>query len=219
MSRSRADDLAGASTVPNAAPTVYVVEDDVSVREALEALIREAGWQPLAFSTARQYLAHPRVSCPSCLILDLTLPDLDGLELQRQIAREHTDLPIIVVTGRGDVPVTVDAMKAGAVDFLTKPFGDEALLEAVRGALRRSASVLTAAADLQALRQRHAALSGREREVMALVVSGLMNKQVGGKLGISEITVKAHRGRVMRKMEARSLADLVNIAGKLGIPG
>jgi FixJ family two-component response regulator len=203
--------------MPDVTSIVYVVDDDISVREALEALIREAGWLPSMFSSARDFLDHPHASGPSCLILDVTLPDLNGLDLQEKIAGERADMPIIFITGYGDVPMTVRAMKAGAVEFLTKPFGDEVLLDAIRGALQRSASAVGNAADLQVLQDRYASLSGREREVMALVVSGLMNKQVGGELGISEITVKAHRGRVMRKMQARSLADLVNIAARVGI--
>src|SRR4051812_25615597 len=199
------------------APIVYVVDDDVSVREALEALIREAGWQPKIFESAQEFLRQPRVTAPSCLILDVSLPDLNGLDLQEQVADDRKDTPIIFITGYGDVPMTVRAMKAGAVEFLTKPFGDEVLLDAIRAALARSVEALGSAADIQALQSRYAALSHREREVMALVVTGLMNKQVGGKLGISEITVKAHRGRVMRKMQAATFADLVNIAAKLGV--
>jgi FixJ family two-component response regulator len=208
----------GSSAMLDTTPVVHVVDDDISVREALEALIREAGWLPSVFSSAREFLTHPHTSGPSCLILDVTLPDLNGLDLQQQIADERTDMPIIFITGYGDVPMTVRAMKAGAVEFLTKPFGDEILLEAIRNALERSANALDIAADKQALQERYASLSGREREVMALVVRGLLNKQVGGQLGISEITVKAHRGRMMRKMKASSLADLVNIAARLGIP-
>lgn len=208
----------GSSAMLDVTPEVYVVDDDISVREALEALIQEAGWRPWVFSSAREFLAYPHTSGPSCLILDVTLPDLNGLDLQQQIADKRTDMPIIFITGYGDVPMTVRAMKAGAVEFLTKPFGDEVLLVAIRNALERSANALGMAADKQALQERYASLSGREREVMALVVCGLMNKQVGGQLGISEITVKAHRGRMMRKMRAGSLADLVNIAAKLGIP-
>jgi len=217
MDRSVGNDVTGSSAMPDITPTVYVVDDDISVREALEGLILEAGWRPTAFASAREFLAHSHGSGPSCLILDVTLPDLNGLDLQQQIAGERADMPIIFITGYGDVPMTVRAMKAGAVEFLTKPFGDEILLDAIRGALDRSASALGTAADMQVLQGRYASLSGREREVMALVVCGLMNKQVGGDLGISEITVKAHRGRVMRKMKAGSLADLVNIAAKLGI--
>jgi len=211
-------DKAGLSAMLDVTPVVYVVDDDISVREALEGLIQEAGWRPSVFSSAREFLDHPRTLGPSCLILDVTLPDLNGLDLQQQIACERADLPIIFITGYGDVPMTVRAMKAGAMEFLTKPFGDEVLLDAIRDALGRSSIALDTAADMQRLHDRYASLSGREREVMGLVVTGLMNKQVGGRLGISEITVKAHRGRVMRKMKAGSLADLVNIAAKLGIP-
>jgi len=206
------------STMPDITPTVYVVDDDISVREALEALIQEAGWRPRVFPSAKEFLAQRQAPSPSCLVLDVTLPDLNGLDLQQQIAGELAHMPIIFITGYGDVPMTVRAMKAGAVEFLTKPFGDEVLLNAIRGALERSAGALDAAIEMQVLQDRYGYLSGREREVMALVVSGLMNKQIGGKLGISEITVKAHRGRVMQKMKARSLAGLVKIAAKLGIP-
>ena len=200
----------------NVTPIVYIVDDDISVRESLEGLIREAGWQPSVFASAAEFLAAGRATSPNCLVLDVTLPDLNGLELQRKIAGDRADMPIIFITGYGDVPMTVRAMKAGAVEFLTKPFGDEVLLNAIRGALERSATNLNMAADIQILQDRYDSLSGREREVMELVVSGLLNKQVGGKLGISEITVKAHRGRLMRKMKARSLAELVNIGAKLG---
>jgi FixJ family two-component response regulator len=205
------------STMPRDTPVVYIVDDDVSVREALEVLIQDSGWQPLAFASANEFLSHPRMPSASCLILDVTLPDLNGLELQRAIVADQPDMPIIFITGYGDVPTSVRAMKAGAVEFLTKPFADEDLLSAVRNALDRSAMALHRVAENQALHERYASLSTREREVMRLVVSGLMNKQVGGELGISEITVKAHRGRVMRKMKARSFADLVNIAAKLGL--
>jgi FixJ family two-component response regulator len=211
------DEKAGSKTMAEVTPIVFVVDDDISVREALEALISEAGWQPLIFASAQEFLAHPRPSIPSCLVLDVSLPDLNGLELQQQIATAQGGLPIIFITGYGDVPMTVRAMKAGAIEFLTKPFGDDVLRDAVRNAIERSRMALGEVAGLQVLQDRYASLSGREREVMALVVSGLMNKQVGGKLGISEITVKAHRGKVMQKMCARSLADLVNIASKLGI--
>ena len=210
---------ADAAAMIKVPPIVYVVDDDVSVREALEALIAEEGWRAAVFSSAQEFLGHARESGPSCLILDATLPDLSGLDLQRQIAAARLDMPIIFMTGHGDVPTSVRAMKAGAVEFLTKPFADEALLEAVRNALDESMAALGAASDLQAIESRYASLSPREREVMALVVSGLMNKQVGGKLGISEITVKAHRGRVMRKMQVRSLADLVRLAGRLDRDG
>ena len=199
-------------------PIVFVVDDDVSVRESLEALIRHEGWQVETFATARDFLAHQPVIAPSCLILDVALPDLNGLELQSRVAGDRTDMPIIFITGFGDVPTSVRAMKAGAVEFLTKPFADDVLLDAIRNAIVQSQRALDRESELQTLRKRYASLSRREREVMALVVSGLLNKQVGGELGISEITVKAHRGRVMRKMKARSLPALVTMAATLGLP-
>jgi FixJ family two-component response regulator len=205
------------SPVPVQIPIVYVVDDDISVRESLEGLIHAAGWEPSIFASARDFLAAPPVLRPHCAILDIGLPDLNGLDLQQRIVAERPGTPIIFITGANDVPMTVRAMKAGAVEFLTKPFGDEVLLEAIRGALDRSAAAIGESAELQALQERYGRLSSREREVMALVVSGLMNKQVGGKLGITEITVKAHRGQVMRKMQAASLADLVGIAARLRI--
>ena len=196
-------------------PIVFVVDDDISVRESLEMLIRCGGWQPEIFESAQRFLAHPRVSVPSCLILDVSLPDLNGLDLQKHIAIERHEMPIIFITGYGDVPMTVRAMKAGAQEFLTKPFNDEVLLTAIRAALERSRVVLSREVEMKALRDCYASLTVREREVMSLVVSGLLNKQVGNELGISEITVKAHRGKVMQKMKADSIADLVKIAGKL----
>lgn len=200
---------------PQAAPLVFVVDDDVSIREALELAIGQAGWQPLTFVSAEAFLAHPRARVPSCLVLDVTLPDLNGLDLQKRIAADRAEMPIIFITGYGDVPTTVRAMKAGAVEFLTKPFSDEVLLQAIRQALERSRLALGREAGLQALRDRHASLSPREQEVMALVVSGLLNKQVAGRLGITEMTVKVHRGSAMRKMQARSLAELVTMGASL----
>src|SRR6202158_3695650 len=199
----------------HATPIVFVVDDDVSVRESLESLIRCAGWEPETFASAEEFLSRPRVLAPSCLVLDVTLPDLNGLDLQKRVAADRIDMPIIFITGYGDVPMTVQAMKGGAFEFLTKPFGDEVLLSAIRDAIERSRAALGHETQMRALRDRQASLSRREREVMALVVSGLLNKQVGFELGISEITVKAHRGKVMRKMEAGSLADLVNMAARL----
>jgi FixJ family two-component response regulator len=198
-------------------PIVFVVDDDISIRESLELLIRSEGWQPETFASAQDFLARPRVFVPTCLILDVSLPGLNGLDLQKHVAIERIDTPIIFITGHGDVPMTVQAMKAGAVEFLTKPFGDEVLLGAIRHALERSRTALAHEAEMLGLRGCYASLTHREREVMALVVSGLLNKQVGGELGISEITVKAHRGQVMQKMKADSLADMVRMAAKLGL--
>jgi FixJ family two-component response regulator len=197
-------------------PIVFVVDDDISVRESLELVIRLEGWRAELFSSAEGFLACPRPrNTPSCLVLDVGLPDLSGLDLQERIAVDRPDMPIIFITGRGDVPMTVKAMKAGAIEFLTKPYGDAALLGAIRAALDRSQIALGRQAELETLQKRHASLSAREREVLSLVVAGLLNKQVGAELGISEITVKAHRGSVMRKMKADSFADLVNIAASL----
>jgi len=196
-------------------PIVFVVDDDVSVRESLELLIRCEGWQPETFASAQDFLDYPRVLVPNCLVLDVSLPGLNGLDLQRLVAGDRRDMPIIFITGYGDVPMTVQAMKAGAVEFLTKPFNDDVLLAAIRAALERSRIALGLEAEMRVLRDRYASLSQRERQVMVLVVSGLLNKQVGGELGISEITVKAHRGKVMQKMKAGSLADLVKMAARL----
>ncbi len=171
------------------------------------------------FASAREFLDHPRSLASCCLILDVSLPDLNGLELQQRLAADGTEMPIIFITGYGDVPMTVKAMKAGAIEFLTKPFNDEVLLDAITQAIGRSEAALGHEEDARQLRECYEALSTREREVMALIVSGLMNKQVGGELGISEITVKAHRGRVMRKMKAKSFADLVHMAGRLATSG
>lgn len=199
----------------NAKPIVFVVDDDVSVRESLELLINNEGWQPETYVSAQGFLDRARAFVPSCLLLDISLPGLSGLDLQKRLAAERTEMPIIFITGYGDVPKTVQAMKAGAVEFLTKPFNQELLLSAIRQALERSRLALAEQAEMHELRDRYASLTPRERDVMALVVSGLLNKQVGGQLGISEITVKAHRGQVMQKMKANSIADLVKMAGRL----
>jgi FixJ family two-component response regulator len=204
------------SSLPDLTPTVFVVDDDVFVREALETLIQVAGWRARTFGSADAFLACPPASGPSCLVLDVDLPDLNGLDLQALVARERGEMPIIFITGYGDVPMSVRAMKAGAVEFLTKPFDDDVLRNAIGAALERSHAVVGELAALQTLRDRYGSLSGREREVMAGVVSGLLNKQVGGELGISEITVKKHRGRLMEKMGARSFAELVKMSASLG---
>jgi FixJ family two-component response regulator len=197
-------------------PLVFVVDDDVSVRESLDLLITSAGWQAETFVSAQAFLRRPRANVPCCLVLDVTLPGLNGLELQQQLGA-RADLPIIFITGHGDVPMSVQAMKAGAVEFLTKPFKHDALLDAIRAALERSRAALRDEAELRLLQKCYASLTPRERDVLALVVAGQLNKQVGGELGISEITVKAHRGQVMRKMKADSLPDLVTMAARLGV--
>ena len=198
-------------------PIVFVVDDDVSVRESLELMISSAGWKPEIFASAREFLSRPRPHAPSCLVLDVNLPDLNGLDLQMRVADERIDMPIIFITGYGDVPMTVRAMKAGAIEFLTKPLSDDALVGAIRHAIERSRAVLGYEAEIRMLCDRYATLSRREREVMALVITGLLNKQVAFDLGISEITVKAHRGRVMHKMQASSLVDLAAMATKLRV--
>jgi FixJ family two-component response regulator len=202
-----------------AAPTVFVVDDDISVRESLELLIRKQGWHPETFTSAHEFLARPRQLAPSCLVLDFSLPGLNGLELQKRVAVELPYLPIIFLTGFGDIPMTVQAMKAGAVEFLTKPFSNESLLRAIKNAIERSRLKLDGEAQIQALRARYSTLTIRERQVMALVVTGMLNKEVGDELGITEITVKFHRGNLMRKMKSDSLAELVNMAARLRIRG
>ena len=205
------------SRASSATPIVFVVNEDVSVRDTLELLIEASGWQPETFASAQEFLDRPRPSVPSCLVLDVTLPDACGLDLQRRVAVDRPDMPIIFVTGHGDVRMSVQAMKAGAMEFLMKPFNDDVLLDAIRDGLERSRRALELDARMKALRDSYAALTQRERQVMLLVVSGLLNKQVAGQLAISEITVKAHRGQVMRKMKAESLPALVNMASRLGL--
>jgi len=202
--------------MPDDAAMVFVVDDDISVRESLESLIRNAGWFAELFASGQEFLARPRLTVPCCLLLDVSLPGLSGLELQRQIA-ERTEMPIIFITGHNDVPMTVQAMKAGAVEFLTKPLRRDVLLNAIRGALERSRAALRVDAETQAIKNCYQSLTPREREVMGLVVTGLLNKQIGGELDISETTVKKHRGQVMRKMKSDSLAELVTIAARLGL--
>lgn len=197
-------------------PIVFVVDDDISVRESLELLIQSAGWQPEIFASAQEFLSCPRSLVPSCLVLDVSLPGINGLELQNRVAAERPDMPIIFITGYGDVRTSVQAMKAGAVEFLTKPFRDDVLLSAIGNAIERSRVAICQEAEMRALQDRYVSLTPREREVMALVVAGRLNKKIGGELEISEITVKAHRGQVMRKMKANSLADLVKISARLG---
>jgi FixJ family two-component response regulator len=198
-------------------PMVFVVDDDSVVRDSLRVLIQKAGWQAETFASAQEFLGCRRPTVASCLIIDVAMSNLDGLDLQKRIAIERPEMPIIFISDSCDVRVSVQAMKAGALDFLTKPFSDEAIDGAIRHALERSGCVLDHEAKVRALRDSYASLTPREREVMALVVSGLLNKQVGGELGISEITVKAHRGQVMRKMKAGSLPALVNMVASLGL--
>lgn len=205
------------TSVMAAKPAVFVVDDDISVRELLELLVRDQGWEPLLFESAREFMARQPMLVPSCVVLDVNLPDLSGLDLQQRISGASPVSPIIFVTGYGDVPTTVRAMKAGAVEFLTKPFGADAMVEAIRSALHKSEMALASEIRRGAVQDRFASLSKREREVMALIVKGLMNKQVAGELNISEITVKAHRGRVMRKMHTTTFVGLVNMAIELGM--
>ena len=200
----------------DANPIVFVVDDDVSVRDSLRLLIESAGWRPEIFGSAEEFLARLRAPAPSCLLLDVFLPDINGCDLQQLLA-DRPEMPIIFISGHSDVPMTVRAMKAGAVDFFTKPFANDALLNAIRDAIGRSRAELSSAEHMRALRDNYASLSRRQREVMDLVVVGQLNKQVGGALGISEVTVKAHRGQVMYRMNAQSLPDLVRMADRLAV--
>ena len=198
-----------------ASPIVFVVDDDISIRESLELLIHHEGFEVETFTSAQEFIERPRTFVPSCLVLDISLPGLNGLELQKRVAVERPDMPIIFITGHGNIPMTVQAMKAGAVEFLTKPFSDDVLLSAIHNAVERSKVVIGRETELRMLKTRYARLTPRERDVMARVAAGVPNKLIGDELGISEITVKAHRGHMMRKMEAKSLAELVNMAARL----
>ncbi len=216
-SASTASHQSPRSLTSRGTPIVFVVDDDISVRESLESLILFAGWQPQIFASAQDFLPRPPALVPSCLVLDVMLPDLNGLDLQKRLATDRVTMPIIFITGHGDVPMAVRAMKAGAVEFLNKPYIDETLLSAIQEAIECSDTALRREAEMRSIRDRYASLSPRERQVMALVVRGLVNRHVGSELFITEITVKVHRGNVMRKMKADSLADLVNMAATLGL--
>ena len=216
MTRAQVTHRPSPPCVPHDAPVVFVVDDDLSVRQSLELLILSAGWQVETFASAREFLESRRPLCPGCLVLDLLLPGLSGLDLQERITATGVGIPIIFITGYRDVPMTVRAMKGGAIEFLTKPFRNDVLLAAIGHAIERSRAALADEVELRALRERHASLTPREREIMMFVVAGRLNKQIASVLGISEITVKAHRGQMMRKMKAPSLPHLVNMVARLG---
>jgi len=205
----------GLSSVPKVAPIVFIVDDDISVQQSLEKVIGRQGWQPETFESAQEFLGRPRPIVPNCLILGNSLPDVKGIEVQKQIARERPEMPLIIVSDHADIPTTVQAIKAGAVEFLVKPFKNDVLVGAISEGLERSRAALDRETRMSDLRGRYDSLSRRERQVMSLVVSGMLNKQVGAELGISEITVKAHRGQAMQKMKANSLPDLVRMATNL----
>ncbi|WP_158932489.1 response regulator transcription factor [Acidisphaera sp. S103] len=205
----------GSPPTSKSTPVVFIVEDDELMRESINSLIRSVGWKAKTFGSALDFLSYPRAVGPNCLVLDINLPESSGLDLQKRVAGERTEMPIIFVTGSGDVPTAVRAMKAGAIEFLIKPFRDDVLLEAIQQAIVSSRATIDAAAEMSDLQGRFVSLNAREREVMTLVITGLLNKQVAGELGLSEITIKTYRGRAMKKMKARSFAELVNMAASL----